>query len=103
MSDSGIEAASSVMGAKKSADERKAMLARTVSNQVAAGWRIESQSDYQAIFLKGRHVRHILHLVLSILTVGVWLPVWLVMWAVYREHRQIAEVDEYGNIRLNKV
>jgi hypothetical protein len=95
--------AASVMGEKKSADERKAALARTISNQVAAGWRVESQSDYQVIFIKGRHVRHILHLVLTILTLGLWGIVWILMWAVYHERRQVAEVDEYGNVRLNKL
>jgi hypothetical protein len=91
------------MGEIKSADERKASLARTITNQVAQGWRVESQSDYQAVLLKGRHVRHMLHLVLSILTVGLWLPVWFVMWLVYHERRQIAEVDDYGNVRVNRV
>jgi hypothetical protein len=95
--------AESIMGERKSPDERKASLARTVSNQVAAGWRVESQSDYQAIFVKGRHVRHILHLVLTILTAGVWGLVWLLMWAIYHERRQIANVDEYGNVSVSKV
>lgn len=95
--------ATSVMGEIKSADERKAALARTITNQVAAGWRVESQSDYQAVLLKGRHVRHVLHLVLTILTVGLWAIVWITMWAIYHERRQIAEVDEYGNVRMNQV
>jgi hypothetical protein len=94
---------SSVMGELKSADERKAVLARTVSNQVAAGWRVQSQSDYQAVLVKGRHVRHILHLVLTILTVGAWAVIWLVMWLLYRERRQIANVDEYGNVNVSRV
>jgi len=94
---------STVLGEKKSPDERKALLARTVSNQVAAGWRVESQSDYQAIFVKGRHIRHILHLVLTLLTGGVWVIVWILRWAIYHERRQIANVDEYGNVTVSKV
>jgi len=91
------------MGEKKSTDERKASLARTVANLVAQGRRVESQSDYQAVLIRGRHVRHILHLVLTIITVGLWAPIWLAMWLLYRERREIAAVDEYGNVSVARV
>jgi hypothetical protein len=105
MSEAGSSPATSVMGEVKSPDERKATLARTVTNLVAQGGgrRVESQSDYQAVVVRGRHVRHVLHLVLSILTAGVWLVVWLAMWLIYRERRDIVSVDEYGNINVAAV
>jgi hypothetical protein len=93
----------SVMGEKKSADERKAALARTVANLLAQGRRVESQSDYQAVLIRGRHVRHVLHLVLTILTAGLWAVIWLIMWLLYHERREIASVDEYGNTSVARV
>lgn len=95
--------AASVMGERKSADERKAVLARTVANLVAQGRRVESQSDYQAVLIRGRHVRHVLHLVLTIITAGAWAIIWLVLWLIYRERREIASVDEYGNVSVARV
>jgi hypothetical protein len=91
------------MGEQKSADERKASLARTIANLVAQGRRVESQSDYQAVLIRGRHVRHVLHLVLTLITVGLWAPIWLAMWLLYRERREIAAVDEYGNVSVARV
>ena len=34
---------------RNTADERKELLARAISNSVARGARVESQSDYQAV------------------------------------------------------
>jgi len=39
---------------RKSADERKELLAHTVENEVAHGSRVESQSDFQAVLVRGR-------------------------------------------------
>lgn len=83
-------------------EERKAILARIVANTVGQGWRVESQSDYQAIFIKGRHVRHFLHAVLTVLTAGLWAVVWITMWAIYHERHKIANVDEYGSVTFTK-
>lgn len=94
---------SSIMGDRKSADERKASLARTVSNQLAQGWRVESQSDYQAVLAKGKRIGHGLHLFLTIITLGLWGFVWLLLWIINREQRQIANVDEYGNVSVSRV
>ncbi len=92
-------------GEVKSADERKALLARTVTNLVAqrGGRRVESQSDFQAVIVRGRHVRNVLHLVLSVITVGIWIPVWLVMWLIYRERRDIVAVDDSSNVNVQNV
>ena len=35
---------------------------------------VESRSDFEAVLVKGRRVNHLLHGILSVLTVGVWLP-----------------------------
>lgn len=86
---------------QKSSDERKALLANAISNEVRQGFRVESQSDYQAVMLKGRHVKHWLHGVLTLLT-GVWAIVWITMYLLYRERRTIITVDEYGNTNVER-
>ena len=87
----------------KSSDERKQLLARTIQGQIAQGGRIESQSDYQAVVVKGKKVNHVLHLILTLVTFFMWGLVWLVVSIVGGEKRSIVTVDEYGNVAVQKV
>lgn len=86
--------------ATKSAEQRKELLARAVANQVRQGWRIESQSDYQAVLVKGERINHVLHLILTILTAGLWGIVWIILAVMGGEKRMVIDVDAYGNTNL---
>jgi hypothetical protein len=93
---------SSVTGEKKSPEERKAILEQAFAGTCLEGGRrvarpVVGQSDYEAVVVRGRSTAHRLHLGLTILTVGLWGPVWLGMWLANREKRELASVDEYGN------
>lgn len=92
-----------VMGDRKTADERKAILSRAIANQAASGWRVQSQSDYQAVFAKGKDTSHGIHLFLTIITLGSWSIIWLVVWLMNRERRELASVDEYGNVATQRL
>jgi len=82
-----------------SADQRKQSLAMGVSREVASdSWRVESQSDYQAVLAKGKPTNHVLHLVLTLITLGFWIPVWVVAYILNRRQTLILTVDEYGNV-----
>jgi hypothetical protein len=83
----------------KTADERKAILDSFLARQAGAGWRIESRSDFQATLAKGHRTNHILHLILTLITLGVWVFVWIAMVIFGGEKRRVATVDDYGNIR----
>lgn len=48
-----------------------------VDQYVKWGWRVESRTETQAIVVKGHRPNHILHLILSIVTLGIWIPVWI--------------------------
>lgn len=87
---------------RKSADERKAVLARAVSNEVRNGWRIESQTDYDAYLVKGQRTSHGLHIFLSFITAGIWLLVWAAMLFVNRDQRLHVHVDEWGNTNIER-
>jgi hypothetical protein len=73
-------------------------LAQAVAREVAGGYRIESQSDDQAVLVKGKGVNHTLHLILSLITCGVWALVWLIMYFVAKPKRVILTLDEFGNV-----
>jgi hypothetical protein len=88
---------------RKSAEERKELLSRTVASQVAGGARVESQSDFQAVIVKGKPVNHVLHLILSLVTFLLWSTVWIALAIFGGEKRSMVTVDEYGNASVQKV
>lgn len=79
-----------------SADQRRAVLSSVVAAEVRHGWRVESQTDFQVVFIRGRRPNHLLHLVLSIITLGIWLIVWALVSISSNEVRTVVTVDEYG-------
>lgn len=88
---------------RKTPDDRKQALARAIQTEVAGGSRIESQGDYQAVAVRGHRVNHVLHLILSLVTLGAWLIVWLALVLFAGEKRRLMSVDEYGNLTVQKV
>lgn len=81
-----------------SLEQRRAILASAVAQQVRKGWRVESQTDYQATLAKGHRPNHILHLILTILTLGIWAIVWIIVTLTNRERRKSIAVDEFGHV-----
>jgi hypothetical protein len=71
-----------------------------VNDLARHGWRVESRSEFQAVFARGHRPNHILHLLLTILTAGLWgLFVWLPLSIFGGEKRRMVSVDEYGQRR----
>lgn len=88
--------------ATKSPEERKALLAQAVANQVRQGWRVESQTDYQAVIVTGQRPNHILHLILTIVTLGLWGIVWIAIAIFGGEKRGVITIDDYGNTNIER-
>ena len=88
--------------AKKSPEKRKELLARAVANEIRQGWRVESQTDYQAVIVRGQRPNHILHLILTIITVGLWGRGWIAVVARGGETRGVIEIDAYGNTNIQR-
>ena len=88
--------------ATKSPDERKELLARAVANEIRQGWRVESQTDYQAVIVKGQRPNHVLHLILTLVTFGFWGLVWIAVVAFGGEKRGVIEIDAYGNTNIQR-
>lgn len=89
--------------AEKTSQERKQLLARAIQTQVATGGRVESQSDFQAVIVKGKPVNNVLQLILTLLTLGLWGIVWIALLAFGGEKRSMVTVDEFGNVAVQKV
>lgn len=71
---------------------RKTELDHKVRAAVSRGWHVESQSEYQAVLVKGKRPNHILHLLLSIFTLGLWIPVWVFLAVVKHERHEVISV-----------
>jgi hypothetical protein len=69
-----------------------------IAGGVKRGWHVESQTDYQVVLVSGHRPNHILHLLLSLITLGLWLPVWLLLTIFGGEKRRVITVDERGQV-----
>lgn len=89
--------------AERTPQERRELLAGEVARAVSGGARVESQIDFQAIVVHGRRPNHLLHLILSIITLGLWaLCVWLPLVLFGGEKRRVITVDPYGNVTRSR-
>src|SRR5262245_8108731 len=72
----------------KSASERKELLARSIQSHVAQGYRVESTAgDFGAVLVKGHKPNHLMHLLITLCTLGVWSIGWLIRIAMGGEKR----------------
>jgi hypothetical protein len=90
-------------GRIKTPEERKALLDSALHLWGARGFRIENRSDFQATVSKGKEIRHVLHIVLSFLTGGMWLFVYIPLWLLTGIRRRMVSIDEYGNTIEHKL
>jgi len=80
-------------------ENRKSLLAETIARDVSHGWRVESKTDYQAVLVKGNRTNHVLHLILTIITLGIWAIVWILVAVLGGEKRMVVSVDPEGKVR----
>ena len=88
---------------RKGPEERRYALTEQVRMLVTQGARVESQNEYDAVVVNGKEINHTLHLILSVVTCGIWLLVWggIAIWG--GPTRQLATVDEYGHVSVQKI
>lgn len=81
-------------------NERKMKLGQAVQAEVVQGGVIESQSDFNAIIRYGKPVNHVLHLILTIVTCGLWGGVWILVWVVSAQAKKsiALQVNEFGQV-----
>jgi hypothetical protein len=88
---------------EKSVWERKTVLAQHIQQEVAKGGRVESQNDTTAVMVYGSPVNNVLHLILTLITAGLWLLIWIPVAIFGGEKRKMLVVDELGNVQVQKV
>ena len=80
------------------AETRRAALAQRLQKAQGDGWRVESQTEFSASLAKGHRPNHLLHLVLTVLTLELWAIVWIILAITNKEKHRFLAVDEQGNV-----
>lgn len=83
--------------------ERRRFLSRQLAVMEEEGKRIVFHGDYQAIVADGTPVNHILHLMLSFFTVGLWAIIWMVDISFHKESKELVRVDSEGNVTVSEI
>jgi hypothetical protein len=76
----------------------RARLAHEIAGYVRSGWRVEAQADSYAVVVFGNRPNHILHLILTLVTFGLWVIVWILVAVTSGEKRRTLQIDGYGNV-----
>lgn len=81
-------------------EQRRASLASGVASAVRGGWSVESQTEIQAVMVKpGTKVNHLLHLILTLVTVGLWVIPWILVTMLHKKTKHLViAVDDYGRV-----
>lgn len=79
---------------------RMQQLANAVQLEVSRGARVESQGPFNAVLRRGKGTNHVLHLILSVLTFGLWLFVWGLLAIINKSGQgtTMLSVDMFGNV-----
>jgi len=85
---------------ERSDAERKSILEKQIIFYVSTGWRLETQTEFAAVMSSGKGLNHILHLLLSIVTIGFWLIIWLFLLMVNRITKLTISIDKFGNTSI---
>jgi hypothetical protein len=79
--------------------QRQMYLQQHIAQCVANGGHVETVlGPYDVVIVWGKPPNHILHALLSIFTVGLWLPFWLLIGLTQKETRKTRHVTEWGQV-----
>jgi hypothetical protein len=78
--------------------QRSAILDQELVKIVGEGGNVLARTPTSAVVAFGEPVNHVLHLLVSVLLCGLWLPVWLLIAATGGERRMTLAIDQYGEI-----
>lgn len=84
-------------------DRARYNLQQAIAIEVGRGGRVEWQNDTQAVIVIPPATNHMVHLLLSIFSCGLWLIMWLFLTLMAHEVRFTLAVDAAGTVYRNGV
>ena len=85
---------------ERSDAERKVILEKKIILYVSRGWNLDTQTEFAAVLRTGKRLNHILHLLLSLVTFGFWILVWIFLGLINRVSTTTITVDKFGNTSI---
>src|SRR5690348_2929518 len=83
---------------------RRKALDRAVEDQVADNAASVVLDGPTGVILGYRgHTNHFGHAIMTLLTAGLWAPIWLIATVTRRQHRIRLTVDDWGNVWATQV
>jgi hypothetical protein len=82
--------------------ERTHTLDAEIQYHGSHGWRLRSKTASEAHLVKGKSVSHFLHLFFAIVTLGLWLLVWIPLIVFGGERHKYVWVDEQGGVTSSR-
>ncbi len=81
--------------------QRKQLAENRIAQYLKGGWTVERVGDFQFVVTYVNRVNHVVHAILSLLTAGFWLLVWLFLALTRKTTRMTVRVNEYGEFIVN--
>lgn len=78
-------------------NQRKQRLDNRIAQYLKGEWAVERVGDFQAVLTFEDKVNHVVHAILSLLTAGLWVLVWLVLAFIRKPTRMTLRVNEFGH------
>ena len=69
-------------------------LDHAIRTRTVQGWRVESDTGARVTMVRGAKPNHILHLLISVFTLGIWLPVWAIISLTSKGQQRIVLTKE---------
>ena len=85
------------------ADQRQMLLTRQVQMAVGRGGRVQSQDPVSAVIVYGKPVNHVLHLIITVVTAGLWVHIWNPAGLSGGEKREMITVNEFGQVATQRL
>jgi Na+/H+-translocating membrane pyrophosphatase len=79
-----------------SAEQKRKIVESEITRAVSKGARVELQTDETAVVVFGHRVNHVLHLILTLVTAGLWAIVWIIGALAGGERRQTLTISDAG-------
>lgn len=73
-----------------------------VARYIAQGYRLDYVHGNTAVITMGKPVNHVLHLILTIVTLGLWGVVWLILALTGGEKRRLLVLEDDGTVSYRK-
>jgi hypothetical protein len=90
-----------------SPESRHAALSQAVNYQLSKGWQIDTQSEFDAVLSLRVRPAHKFHLIVTILTAGAWLVVWIcvaLFRVIFKKFQRVrVVVDPFGGTYVTAV